>query len=117
MSALPGYFRPRPVRLWREHHPLQCRDSAPCSQSWYAPIAVERHVDCRFGDRSASPWFDVASACRKNLVQSDTCDPIGHQSRILPCFYASLRMTMTCEQEPPGLLSGCLDVVINRLSG
>ena len=25
-------------------------------------------------------------------------------------------MTTTCEQELPGLLSGCLDVVINRLS-
>jgi hypothetical protein len=92
MSAPPGYFRPRPVRLWREHHPLQCRDSAPCSQSWYVPIAVERHVDCRFGDRSASPWFDVASACRKNLdpiryLRSNRT-PITHTA-VLSCIVAN----------------------------
>jgi len=34
MSALPGYFRRRPVPLLRGHHRPQCRGIWRCFQSW-----------------------------------------------------------------------------------
>jgi hypothetical protein len=53
----------------------------------------------------------------KTWVQSDTCDPLGHQSRILPCGYASFAIATTGEEEFARALARGLDIGINRLAG
>jgi hypothetical protein len=62
-SALPRFFRRRPVRLWRERHRPQCRDSAHRALNLLVPqrklrcpqMASAAVDECRF-------WFGAAGA-------------------------------------------------------
>lgn len=55
-----------PLSQW--HHQPRCRGIVRCSRSWCDRGAAGQRADFRCAGKSASPWFDAASASYRQVT-------------------------------------------------